>query len=306
MRASELREWTLRAREHGPNMSESLSKPLKLRIRGVLNDILRGRLVRLYGLLRRRVTDEVGGNRITYSPATDIGGALFFTGEFEKAELEECRKYISSDSVILDVGANIGLHSLYFANQAPDGCVLAVEPGLDAFDQLRKNVDGRKNIALLNIAISDMGGIAEFFNASDSAYSSLRDTKRATIAKTTRVPCMTIDDVVAALRLPRVDFVKIDVEGFEYHALRGMIGTIARFHPVIYCEIYAGECSNQKPDETVKFLLDRNYAAFLVHDGELSEYTRHDDRFYNYLFLPIKTTAHATYSLFERPPRATR
>jgi FkbM family methyltransferase len=259
---------------------------LKLRARGLLNQLLRGRLIAAYRLFRPRVTDDVSGSRITYEPGTDIGRALFFNGEFERRELDLCRKYVSRDSVILDLGANIGLHSIYFANLAPDGFVLAVEPSLDTFDLLRRNVSGKANIAPLNVAISDKGGVLDFFHASDNAYSSLRDTKRSLIAKTTKVPCMTIDDVAEALRLERVDLVKIDVEGFEYNVLKGMKNVISKFRPIIFCEIYQGIGSNEAPDETVRLLLDQNYRAFVFHDGEMIEYERHDDDFYNYLFLP--------------------
>lgn len=267
-------------------MNQRPSKSLKLRVRAFVNDLSRGRLISAYRLLRLRVTDEVLGSSMTYEPATDIGGALFFNGEFEKSELEVCRKYISRTSIIIDIGANIGLHSIYFSSLATEGYVLALEPSLATFELLLKNVDGKENIAPLNLAISDQGGVLEFFHAADGAYSSLKDTKRTTIAKTTRVPCMTIDDVVSALRLGSVDLVKIDVEGFEYNVLKGMTKTISAFHPVIFCEIYKGMGSNQVPDETVRFLLDRDYRAFVMHDGEMIEYQQHDDNFYNYLFLP--------------------
>lgn len=270
----------------GPNMNEVPSKSLRLRIRNFVNSVLRGRLITVYRSLQLRVTDEIWGSKITYEPNTDIGGALFYTGEFESKELELCRRYLSPRSVVIDIGANIGLHSIYFSNLATEGCVLAIEPSLDTFDLLRKNVGTIPNIAPLNIAVSDVGGILTFFHATDGAYSSLMDTKRAPIAKTTKVPCMTIDDMVAALQLQRVDFVKIDVEGFEYNALKGMTKTISTFNPVIFCEIYQGTGSNQAPDETVRFLLDRNYSAFVLHDGKAVEYQRHDDNFYNYLFLP--------------------
>jgi hypothetical protein len=97
---------------------------------------------------------------------------------------------------------------------------------------------------------------------------------------------MTIDNVVAGLELTNVNFVKIDVEGLEHNVLKGMARTISAFHPVILCEIYEGIGSNPAPDETVRFLLDRTYTAFVVRDGKLLRYQHHDDNFYNYLFLP--------------------
>lgn len=81
---------------------------------------------------------------------------------------------------------------------------------------------------------------------------------------------------------------KIDVEGTEYNVLKGMQKTIGEFRPVIFCEIYRGEASNFAPDETAEFLVNRNYKAYVMCNGELREYARHDDNLYNYLFVPAE------------------
>jgi FkbM family methyltransferase len=259
---------------------------LKRAIRRFLDEALRGRFLAAYCRVRPRLTETIGGHRITYEPSTDIGRALFFSGQFEKSELQLCEKYIPPDSTVLDIGANIGLHSVFFSHVASVGRVLSFEPDLETFDMLRDNVSGLGNVTPLNLAMSDEGGVREFFHGRDGAYSSLADTKRTPIEKRTSVPCMRVDDFVAALRLDRVDFVKIDVEGFEHHVLRGMSRTISSFRPVIFCEIYMGVASNQRPDETVGFLLNQGYDAFVMRAGALAPYERHDDNFYNYLFLP--------------------
>ena len=61
---------------------------------------------------------------------------------------------------------------------------------------------------------------------------------------------------------------------------------IEKYKPVIFCEIYKGTDSNEDPERTVRHLIDKGYEA-LVFDGEkLVNFKRHDDRFYNYFFLP--------------------
>lgn len=259
----------------------------KYQFRRTLNRFLRGRLLKIIGLIKRNQTDVVSGSKVTYDPFTDIGDILFFNGQFEENELLLCKKYIREDSIILDIGANIGLHSLYFSELAHSGVVVSFEPSLLTFELLVRNLNGRSNVSPINVAISDVGGLLDFFQASDNAYSSLVDTKRKSIVNVSKVPCMKIDDVVDALKLHSVDFVKIDVEGLERNVLVGMEQVIATHNPVIFCEIYQGTASNLSPDETVKFLLDRQYNAYVMHDGKLIEYKKHEDEFYNYLFLPV-------------------
>lgn len=256
-------------------------------VRQHANRLLRGRLAHLHRSFIGRVTDDISGNKITYDPATDIGGALFYSGEFERKELRLCKKYISANSVVLDIGANIGLHSISFSEMASQGLVVSFEPSLETFELLLRNIKGKSNISPLNLAISDSGGLVDFYQASDNAYSSLVDTQRKSIVGVTKVACMKVDDVVEGLGLRRVDFVKIDVEGLESNVLKGMEQVIAKYHPVLFCEIYKGTASNPAPDETVRHLLERNYRAYVMRDEGLVKYEKHQDRFYNYLFLPM-------------------
>lgn len=251
-----------------------------------INAKLGGGLIKYLARLKRYQTDIISGNAITYVPDSDIGGNLFYYGKFEENELLLCKPYIEEDSIVLDIGANIGLHSLSFAELAPKGAVIAFEPSLATFKLLVKNINGKSNIVPVNLAISDVGGMVDFYQASDNAYSSLVDTKRKDIVQISKVPCMKIDDVVDALQLRKVDFIKIDVEGLELSVLKGMKNVIAKHRPVIFCEIYQGKASNPAPDETVRFLIDRHYRAYVMRDGEIVEFQKHEDKFYNYLFLP--------------------
>lgn len=243
-------------------------------------------LLRIHRLFNSKLTGSFWGHRFNYDPGTDIGQTLYLTGSFEESELDLCAKYIPSDAVVLDIGANIGLHSVYFSQKVPRGFVLAFEPSLETFQLLATNVVGIENVSLLNVAISNQGGILDFFVASDNAYSGLMDTKRKSIRDVIKVPCMRVDDVLKNININRVDFVKIDVEGLELNVLQGMTQAIETYKPVIFCEIYAGRNSNSDPDGTVKFVCAAGYSAYTMRNGQLLPYKKHDDNFYNYLFLP--------------------
>ena len=138
----------------------------------------------------------------------------------------------------------------------------------------------------MNIAISDSPGILEFYEAADDAYSSLKDTKRKNILRVHPVVVSSIDELISNLKLDRINFIKIDVEGFEHNVLKGMIKTLKIFKPTIFCEIYKGKNSNMRPEETIQMVCSNNYSAFVISDGRLVTYQSHDDSLYNYVFLP--------------------
>ncbi len=242
----------------------------------------------MYNTFDYYVTDIIHDKKITYNPNSDIGGSLYFKGEFEKRELELCSEYIRKDSIVIDIGANIGLHTIYFAQIADNGLVFSFEPSHETFRLLLKNVNNIPNVLPLNIGISDCTETTEFYITCDDAYSSLKDTKRKAIKSKQKVICYTIDDLLLKLNLTHIDFVKIDVEGLEQNVLEGMGAIIDKYSPVIFCEIYQGASSNDKPDETVNFLINKGYDAFIFDGESLIKYSRHDDRFYNYFFLPSK------------------
>ena len=232
------------------------------------------------------VTDVVDGTRVKYRPTTDIGRSLFYNGAFERNELELCRQYIANTSTVLDIGANIGVHSLFFSRIAAKGLVISLEPSQDTFKLLLENIASRDNIVPLNMAASDRGRIAEFYVAEDDAYSSLKDTKRKAIERREKVVCCRIDDLCKNMNLTAVNFVKIDVEGCEQDVLNGMEWILQSYRPVILCEIYKGANSNMNPDTTVTSVINKGYAAFVLKNARQELFVQHDDDFYNYLFLP--------------------
>jgi hypothetical protein len=93
----------------------------------------------------------------------------------------------------------------------------------------------------------------------------------------------TIDDFVAQRQIGKLDFVKIDVEGWELHVLRGGYKTLRRFHPVLYLEVSDTwlEAAGETPDSLWRLLNGLGYSAYTTPDLTLSpDYTGPGD----YLF----------------------
>lgn len=242
------------------------------------------RLLRPFHL---RPSRTIAGHRFFIDPTTDIGLELFVSGHFERGAIAQCAKFIHPDGVVVDIGANIGVHTVHFASFAGLGRVICLEPARSTFELLLRNVRHLANVVPLNIALSDKAGLQPFFVAVDNAYSGLKDTRRKAILRQESVACFRGDEILSTLTDgQRVDLVKIDVEGFETQVLTGMKEFLATHQPVIFCEIFGGQQSNSDPQSTVKLCVSLGYDAFILNGAELMPAGAHDDRFYNYFFIP--------------------
>jgi FkbM family methyltransferase len=211
------------------------------------------------------------------------------TGSFEEAEIDiaaALHAALYPDRCIVDVGANVGLHSLAWAWRAP---VVALEPAPGTYARLEANVAAnglRERIRTLRTAAGYAVSEVEFFVAADSAFSSLKDTRRTRIRERIRVPCTTLDALATELPLP-VGLLKIDVEGLERAVIAGAAELLRRDRPVLLVEIYGGADSNPDPEGTVADICAHGYKPFVyAHHTGLVPYEQHRDDQYNYFFMP--------------------
>jgi FkbM family methyltransferase len=134
--------------------------------------------------------------------------------------------------VILDIGANIGLVSLFLAHSRPDASIFAFEPSPETYGYLRRNISSSPNIRALPIAVGANPSTVTFFSNSRSAAGSFCVESTAinrpmpAAENTATVPCLPLDDLVHILRLPDIAAIKLDVEGFEASVLRGSSHTL--------------------------------------------------------------------------------
>jgi len=153
-----------------------------------------------------------------------------------------------SDSVIFDIGANVGYVSFVLLKKyAPNGSVHAFEPDPRNIAQFEKNLalNNLPNIHLHRIALQDRDDVEALeFNIrslidadknENRGISTLADIKIGKVGVTI-VPTSTLDKQASALGLKRLDLIKIDVEGSEHLVLRGGLKTVRRFRPVIQYE----------------------------------------------------------------------
>lgn len=150
----------------------------------------------------------------------------------EKGELDFFRGLCRPGYVVLDVGANLGVYALVAAALVGDqGRVVAVEASPDTHALLRKAVqrNGYQNLRLVNAAATDRSGPVSFFireeHTGDGQLAAEGDHRCAV-----QVPGMTLDQVVGPD--PRVDLIKLDIQGAEAMAIKGM-DAILRANPTL-------------------------------------------------------------------------
>ncbi len=160
--------------------------------------------------------------------------SYFFYGGLphEQGTEKLLRRVLSDDAVFVDVGANIG----YFTKLASrlvgtTGRVFAFEPMPAALRLLRMNTSQLPNVTVLPLALSDMKGTATFYVRKKGDMSSLSHDSGA---KPVPVAVGTLDESLAGQ--PRIDVIKIDVEGNELEVLHGGRAIIERHRPIVYFE----------------------------------------------------------------------
>ena len=167
-----------------------------------------------------------------------IGRSLDLYGEFSEAEAALFRAAVQPGQTVLDVGANVGAHTLALARLVgPTGCVLAFEPQRIAYYSLCGNVvqNNLDHVVCHQAAVGASAGkidVPQLDYRREQNFGAVDLMQAPQGAATYSVPVVRIDD----LGLTACHFIKIDVEGMERQALEGGVETIRRFRPLLYVE----------------------------------------------------------------------
>lgn len=163
---------------------------------------------------------------------------------FEIEILERLDVYIPPDAVILDIGANIGNHSLYWAGICKANKIYAFEPLPQIYSILQRNIeinDFNNIITPYNIGLGNTHSVGRINTVvkNNIGGTSIIESERYGGLQIER-----LDDI--NLPLEKLDFIKIDVEGFEIKTLEGAVQTIQRFHPPVFVESFPDNIAHVK------------------------------------------------------------
>ncbi len=138
----------------------------------------------------------------------------------------------------VDVGSNIGYYALLESRLVgPTGRVMAIEPVPQNAEMLRYNIqeNERANVEIHNLAISDRNGTLPMYLSERSNWHSLLPTPSS---RQCMVPVSTLDSFVANAGLDRVDFIRMDVEGYEIEIIKGMLQVLESYSPHLLIELH--------------------------------------------------------------------
>jgi FkbM family methyltransferase len=185
-------------------------------------------------------TVDVLGHRMLLDRLDSL--RLSVNGVHEPMETRFVQEHVTHGMTVVDLGANIGYYTLLFAHLVGEqGRVYAFEPDPESFAILQRNValNGYKNIVTVNRAVSDRAGTVRLYlspqNRGDHRIYDSQD-RRATVD----VGTVTLDEYFAQ-QPTRVDLIKMDIQGAEGLALRGMGHLLKRLdHSTLITEFWPG------------------------------------------------------------------
>jgi FkbM family methyltransferase len=172
--------------------------------------------------------------------------AIYLLGRFEPETVQAYRRLIKPGDLVLDIGANIGAHTLHLAKAAMGGKVVAFEPTAYAYAKLLANIALNPQLAPI-IQPEQMMLVENSSTAAPAAiYSSwplstptgTPHPKHLGVPMDTRgVRTSTLDDYLESAGVAPVRFIKLDVDGNESTVLRGAHKMLRRDKPVLLMEM---------------------------------------------------------------------
>ena len=188
------------------------------------------------------------GSFLTLSADNTIGANIVRTGVWAPQDVAFFRTVIQPDMTVLDIGANIGHHSvLYSSLVGPHGRVIAFEPQAVIYKVLAGNlaINGCENTEAIQSCVGEGEGTVHLFPVNYSGSSNFgalgvdmaADARGDAKGELCRVA--SLDRLLAERYRPidRCDFIKIDVQSFELFVLKGGRRTLERFRPVLFLEV---------------------------------------------------------------------
>ena len=239
---------------------------------------------------------------------THLGAKLFWRGAHSWPPIFVLQQWIKPGHTCVDLGANQGEYSLWMSSlSGPTGEVHSFEPSSKMLEQLRTarelNLPRAQNVIIHPYGLSDVDAQVELFLP--SAVHQAGNEGAATVFRTSdtdqslgRIELKNAGQALSAATSRRINFIKMDIEGSEMKALRGMRGRLEADRPVLLVEVnrHALNLAGSSPKELANFLIDLNYRLALVGPrGRLVPYEAEEADAYedvNICALPAVSPAH--------------
>lgn len=203
--------------------------------------------------------------------------SLFLFGSFQSHVWRGKDFDLGESPVIFDVGANIGSISLLMAEHYGTSTVYSFEPTIYAFEKLNKNLSLnpklKDRVIPINCFVSEKSGISERKEAFSSWKIDGSETHHPIhggINQQASDRKYSLDDFIAERNIEKLDFIKIDVDGFEWDVLSGARQTIIKYKPLIVFEFMGYPADNllDSFEKFYKYFEDIGYVLKNASNGK--------------------------------------
>jgi FkbM family methyltransferase len=186
------------------------------------------------GKLRLRLKSPVRGVVILREVSSDL---YTFGDVFEQEVYRAVLRHLPECSTIVDLGANIGLASLYLASAYPSARIFAVEPNRDNFELLKTNlkdlIQKQRCVPVQAALWSTRKLLTVDPQWLPDAYNGFRLSEQPSPQGTVdQVQGLTMEEILASSQFERVDLLKVDIEGAEVELFRNDIGWLGRVRAI--------------------------------------------------------------------------
>lgn len=180
-------------------------------------------------------------NTVNYKlDISNVGDHYLYFG-IKNTVFDHVLPVIKSAEVIADIGANIGTTALFFANQNPQAHIYAFEPHPNSFKKASENIalNRFKNIHLINIGLGEQPATLKLYevNKYNSGMNRILSQNMDNNLSYVEIVINTFDNFCKKNEIKTLNFVKIDVEGFEYWVIKGGVNTLQKYKPVLFVEL---------------------------------------------------------------------
>jgi FkbM family methyltransferase len=240
-------------------------------------------LIKAIGPRTRFMTVDCGDHLLTFSPEDYLGRSVFVKNHFDRdhvarlmGKLEELGISVAG-TTLLEIGANIGTHTIYFGLTHKFGRILAIEPDPRNFELLEENVTQNglgylvKRVAC---AVSDREGAIEFFLHPNNHGKSSPNQRHVDDRKIL-VPALPTPKILEQAGLPEADvgLVWMDIEGYEPVACRSMQSLFRRRVPV-HMEFTGEFYGAEKAADFVAFLSQYYENCMIFYNDDSEEHRK--------------------------------
>ena len=227
------------------------------------------------------IVTDAWGMRFARYPIDPESLEVVIEKDFYKPELLAMERLVKKGDTVIDIGANIGLFTVFLSKLVgPKGHLYAFEPILDTYWRMRENLALNRcdNAAAYQQALSNKNGTATMnvFPEGYGAWNTFGTPKFGEIIAVSKesVPLIKLDSFAKRENLKKVDFLKIDVEGYEYDVLQGARDMLAN-NRVKYLSFEISEIplkgAGRKGEDIFNILKSHGYLAY-EYDHKINKF----------------------------------